>query len=120
MSVAGIGVDLIGVERVRKLKERFGERFFGRFFGEGEAVPRSVESVAGRIAAKEAVMKVLKTGWGRGVRWVDVVIVEGGEPKVVLQNKALAVANELGIGRIHLSITHDGGFAVAVAVGETG
>lgn len=111
-------MDIIGVERVRKSKEQFGERFLEKFFGEGETVPGSVESVAGRIAAKEAVMKVLKTGWGKGVRWVDVVIVGEGEPKVVLKNKALEVANRLGIGRIHLSIAHDGGFAVAVAVGE--
>ena len=117
MGIVGIGIDAVDIERINSVISRWGEKFFSRVFSESER-PSGVESIAGRIAAKEAVMKVLKTGWGKGVRWVDVVIVGEGEPKVVLKNKALEVANRLGIGRIHLSIAHDGGFAVAVAVGE--
>jgi len=120
MIIVGIGVDLVSVERTERMVKRFGHRFFSRFFNDSEKVPSKIERVASRIAAKEAVLKVLKTGLSKGMRWRDVEIV-GGEaaaPEVRLHNTALLVAEQLSIKRIHLSLTHQGGFAVAVAVGE--
>lgn len=118
MGIAGIGIDIVSVERIKGIIARWGERFLTKVFSGEEELSR-VESIAGRFAAKEAVLKVLKTGWGGGVGWKDVWIIGGGEPKVVLRNRALMVARRLSIKRIHLSVTHQSGLALAVAVGET-
>ena len=66
-------------------------------------------------------MKMLGTGWAQGVRWVDIEVVRlpGEAPTVSLHGAAQSIAKSRGIGHIHISITHDGGIAAAVAVGET-
>ena len=76
---------------------------------------------AGRFAVKEAVMKVLGTGWTRGVRWRDIEVVRqpGSAPTLVLHGVAHEIAREKGIARIHITITHDAGLAAAVAVAES-
>ena len=78
-------------------------------------------SYCGRFAVKEAVMKVLGTGWTRGVRWVDIEVVRapGAAPRCVLHGASAAIARTKGIATIHVTITHDAGLAAAVAVAET-
>ena len=125
MSVIGIGIDLVEVARIARLLARHGERAVARICNEGEADVRRValdQHVAGLFAAKEAVLKALGTGWAQGTafRQVEVVRSEGGAPGVRLHDVAAARAAALGVGRIHLSITHDGGYAAAVAVLEGG
>lgn len=124
--ILGLGIDVIEVDRIRRAIERFGTRFTGRIFLAGElGGARSgmvrVETMAGRFAAKEAVSKALGTGLGGGIGWRDIEIrnAESGQPRVVLHNKALAIARARGIGEIHLSISHVRGVAVAVAVAES-
>ena len=65
-------------------------------------------------------MKVLGTGWARGVRWVDIEVTRepGQAPQCGLHGESAAIAGRLGIAKIHITITHDAGLAMAVAVGE--
>ena len=113
-------------KRMREVAERRGQRFLERVFTAGERAycerkREKFASYAGRFAVKEAVMKVLGTGWARGVRWVDLEVVRqpGRAPSLVLHGVAAEIARGLGIARIHVTITHDAGIAAAVAVAET-
>lgn len=117
-----IGIDIILVSRIGKSFSSRPSSFLKRFFNESERVhcegPRRVETIAGRIAAKEAVMKVLGTGWPK-IPWTDIEILTGENerPFVKLKGKALRVMEKLKLSSIDISITHDGGLAVAVALG---
>ena len=123
--IVGIGMDLAQIQRVEGLIQRRGERVLERLFTAGERAyceSRATTGThyAGRFAVKEAVMKLLGTGWARGVRWVDIEVVREPKsaPKVVLHGAAGRIASELGIARVFATITHDAGLAAAVVVGE--
>ena len=115
-----LGIDIIKVDRIRAAIERFGDRFWRRVLTEGEHryVRNRPENFAGRWAAKEAVSKVLGLGV-RGVGWRDIEIVRlpTGAPFVQLSGRAAARAEQLGMGRIAVSISHEGDYAVAIAFG---
>jgi holo-[acyl-carrier protein] synthase len=115
-----LGVDIIKVERIRASLARFGERFTKRVLTPGEQryVRGRPETMAGRWAAKEAVSKVLGLGV-RGIGWRDIEIqrLPTGQPAVRLHGRAAARAEQLGMGRIAISITHESDYAVAVAFG---
>lgn len=115
-----LGIDIIRVERIRETLERFGERFSRRVLTERERryVRDRPETFAGRWAAKEAVSKVLGLGV-RGIGWKDIEIerMPTGQPAVRLHGRAGARAEQLGMGRIAISITHEREFAVAIAFG---
>ena len=119
-AVTELGVDIIRVSRIRETLERFGQRFALRVLTPAEAayVRTNAERFAGRWAAKEAVSKVLGLGV-RGVGWRDIEVVRlpTGQPAVRLSGRARARAEQLGMGRISLSITHEREYAVAVASG---
>ncbi len=127
MSVVALGIDLARIDRIDDVIARRGRRFLERVFSEGEraycdARARTASSsYAGRFAVKEAVMKMLGTGWAQGVRWVDIEVVRlpGQAPTVQLHGAAERIASGRGITQIHISITHDGGMAAAVAIGES-
>ena len=115
-----LGIDIIKIERIRAALERFGDRFANRVLTEGERryVRNRPQNFAGRWAAKEAVSKVLGLGV-RGVGWRDIEIVRlpTGQPTVRLEGRAVARAEQLGMGRIAVSISHEGEYAVAIAFG---
>ena len=115
-----LGIDIIKVDRIRAAIERFGDRFWRRVLTEGEHryVRNRPENFAGRWAAKEAVSKVLGLGV-RGVGWRDIEIVRlpTGQPTVKLGGRAAVRAEQLGMGRIAVSISHEGDYAVAIAFG---
>jgi len=125
VTIHSIGSDLTQVERLGEVLERRGQALLDRLFTTEEqryceARKASLTHYAGRFAVKEAVMKVLGTGWGQGVRWVDIEVVrdEDAAPRLVLHGHSAELAAELGIARIHITITHDAGLAMAVAVAE--
>lgn len=105
--------------------QRHGERFLDRCFTAGERrycaanVARQCEHLAGRFAAKEAVLKVLGTGLARGIAWTNVEIIRepSGRPSVQLHDRAADLAAELGITDWQLSISHVRGLAMASAIG---
>jgi holo-[acyl-carrier protein] synthase len=115
-----LGIDIVRVARIRAALERFGERFVTRVCSPSEAayVRGRPETLAGRWAAKEAVSKVLGLGV-RGIGWRDIEIerLPTGQPAVVLHGRAAERAEQLGMGRIALSISHEDEFAVAIAYG---
>jgi holo-[acyl-carrier-protein] synthase len=115
-----LGIDIIKVSRIRDSLARFGRRFPLRVLTEAEDryVRDRPETFAGRWAAKEAVSKVLGLGV-RGIGWRDIEIerLPTGQPHVRLHGRAAARAEQLGMGRIAVSITHESEYAVAIAFG---
>ena len=115
-----LGIDIIKVDRIRDTLERFGDRFTQRVLTPAEQryVRGRPETMAGRWAAKEAVSKVLGLGV-RGIGWRDIEVerLPTGQPAVRLHGRAAARAEQLGMGRIALSISHESDYAVAIAFG---
>lgn len=115
-----LGIDIIKVERIAKSIERFGSRFSDRVLTPAERryVRDRPETFAGRWAAKEAVSKVLGLGV-RGIGWKDIEVVRlpTGQPSIRLHGRAAARAEQLGMGRIAVSISHESDYAVAIAFG---
>jgi holo-[acyl-carrier protein] synthase len=115
-----LGIDIIEVERIRAALARHGARFGRRVLTTAEAayVRDRPENFAGRWAAKEAVSKVLGLGV-RGVGWreIEIVRLPTGQPSVRLHDRALRRAEQLGMSRVAVSISHERSFAVAIAFG---
>jgi holo-[acyl-carrier protein] synthase len=115
-----LGIDIVKVERIASAIDRFGMRFANRVLTPREQryVRQRPETFAGRWAAKEAVSKVLGLGV-RGVGWRDIEVerLPTGQPSVNLHGRAAQRAEQLGMGRIAVSISHEAEFAVAVAFG---
>ena len=115
-----LGIDIIRVDRIRRTLERFGARFSRRVLTAGEQryVRDRPETLAGRWAAKEAVSKVLGLGV-RGIGWRDIEVerLPTGQPAVRLHGRAARRADQLGMARIALSISHEADYAVAIAFG---
>ena len=126
MPIVSLGTDLTQIARLESAYERRGERMLARLFTEAERAycDRRTASrfthYAGRFAVKEAVMKVLGTGWAEGVGFqqVEVVRDERGKPGVELTGEAAERAGRLGIQTLHLSLSHTADHAVAFVVAE--
>ena len=108
------------------MMQRHGERFLKRVFtvseqAYAEASRNTVEKLAGRFAAKEAILKLMGTGWRGKIAWTDIDITNNpvGQPEVTLSGQVKEIAEELGIGHISISITHTANFAIASAVALT-
>lgn len=114
--IAGIGIDLVELARFERALART-PRLAERLFAQSERMlpPRSL---AGRFAAKEALIKAL--GTSTGLRWHDMPVIAdpNGAPSFALTGAAAALAAERGLCGIHLSISHDAGLAVALVVLE--
>ena len=115
-----LGIDIIRVGRIRDTLARFGARFSNRVLTplERRYVRDRPETFAGRWAAKEAVSKVLGLGV-RGIGWKEIEIerLPTGQPAVRLHGRAAARAEQLGMERIAVSISHEAEYAVAIAFG---
>jgi holo-[acyl-carrier protein] synthase len=121
----GTGVDLIEIDRIAHSIERHGERFLRRIYTDHEIAyctskRSSAESFAARFAAKEAGAKALGTGISRGVTWIEFQVARqpGGRPVLELRGRAAALARELGVKTISLSLTHTGNLAMASVLME--
>ena len=116
MSIAGIGVDVVDLKRFEHALLRT-PALKVRLFAESER-ELPLRSLAGRFAAKEALIKAL--GDSTGVQWHDMVIVtnELGNPSFVLSGGTAEIVERLGITAIHVSMSHDAGIAVAQVVTE--
>lgn len=123
--IVGLGVDIAEIDRIEAAIARHGQSFLDRVFTPGEIAyceqhKKKSERYAARFAAKEATMKALGTGWRNGVRWVDLEVVRepSGQPAMRLHGRALERAQELGVLRISLSMTHSGNTAFAQVIFE--
>ena len=125
MPVRGIGVDICKVERIAESLERFGTRMEKRLFTPAElAYARQhkdpLPHLAARFAAKEAASKALGTGMAGGVGWTQIEVLQPGGrvPTLRLTGAALARFESIGATTSHLTLSHDGGLAVACVVME--
>jgi len=124
--IVGMGIDLAEVKRVEAAIARHGRAFLERVFTPAEIRycekhRHAAERYAARFAAKEAAMKALGTGWRRGVRWVDLEVANlpTGRPTLKLYGRSKQLAEEMGVRRIALSLTHGSGFAFAQVIFES-
>ena len=125
--IIGTGIDICEVARIAASIARFGDRFLQRVFTAGEirycqSKKNSTERFAARFAAKEAAMKALGTGASRGVTWksIEVGHAPGGRPILRLHNRTAEIAEQLGVKRTSLSVTHSESTAMAVVIFEDG
>ena len=122
--IIGLGTDIVDVERIAKMIADHGDHFLARVFTKTEIAhcqPRREPAphYAGRWAAKEAVMKVLGTGFTSEVGWTDIEVLvrPSGQPYIELHGSTLEVATRLGINEILVSISHTKNYATATAIG---
>ncbi len=125
MKIAAHGVDMVDCNRLQEAIRRHGERFLHRVFTPTELAyclgkKRETEHLAGRFAAKEAVLKVLGTGWSNGINWTDIEIrnLPSGQPQVHLCGRCRELADDMGLAAIHVSISHIETHAIGSAIGE--
>jgi holo-[acyl-carrier protein] synthase len=123
MEIVAHGIDLVDCPRIEKMIQRHGERFVKKVFTAAEQAyaeknKNEVEKLAGRFAAKEAVLKLVGTGWRGKIAWTDIEIINNtaGQPEVNLNGEVRIIAEQLGIKHISVSITHTANFAIASAV----
>lgn len=127
MKIYGIGIDVVETARIEQSRERFGDRFLHRIYLPGEltycqGMKFPSLHLAARFAAKEAISKAFATGIGKIIGWKDMEIIkaERGAPKVVLHGGADALARELGVTQVLVSLSHTDHYAAANAVAVQG
>jgi len=121
--IYGNGIDIIDINRIRRVIKKYGNRFKSRCFSTSE-IDRSdnrlnsVESYAKRYAAKEACAKALGTGLARGVFWKDIEVVNNqyGKPFIKLHGKAKEIfrdMNKTSNTQIEISLSDEKKYAIA-------
>jgi holo-[acyl-carrier protein] synthase len=122
--IIGIGTDIVEIDRIRSMLERHGTHFSERCFTPAELAwadrqRDSAVRIAGRWAAKEAVVKALGTGFIEGMTFHDIEVLplHTGQPTVKLTGRAAEIATQLGIRHIHITISHARDYATATAIG---
>ena len=117
------GIDLVDFPRIEEMVEKHGNRFLDRIFTANEQAYAAsnrnrTEKLAGRFAAKEAILKLMGTGWRGKIAWTDIEIITNaaGRPEVKLYGEVEKIAENLGVEQISISITHTANFAIASAV----
>lgn len=123
--IVGIGVDQVEVARMEALLARWPERARERLFTARERTTCdrrlcAGECYAARFAAKEALLKALGTGLGRGIAWreVEVASPRSGRPRLRLHGTARRRLREAGASTVHVSFTHEAGSATAFVILE--
>jgi holo-[acyl-carrier protein] synthase len=123
--IIGLGIDIVEVYRIRDTIART-PRFLARVYTAGEREyceskgKAAAQSFAARFAAKEAFLKALRTGWRGKLAWdeIEVVVDEGGSPRLSVKGAAARVLAETGADRVHLSISHTSEHAIAEVILE--
>ncbi len=126
--IIGIGIDSVDIRRIEQTIKRFGTRFLNRVFtleeqARSEKQKNKIASYAKRFAAKEAMVKALGTGIGKGVGWKDVCILNNqyNQPKIELNGKAKTVLDQLcekKTSKLHISLTDEYPYAQAYIIIE--
>jgi holo-[acyl-carrier protein] synthase len=123
--IFGVGIDLVNIPRMETVLQRWGDRFVKRVFTKQEAEicyqrAHPASSFALRFAAKEAFSKALGLGMREGIWWRDIEVfhLTGGRPTLKLWGKSSEICREKGIARLHLSLSDEGSYGVAVVILE--
>ncbi len=124
--IVGLGVDLIEIERVKRAHEKHGQRFIDRLFTTAEAkycLRKSdpYPSLAGRFAAKEAVIKAFSHGFGGRWKWTQIEVVRAlsGKPGLKLTGIMEKLRVQRKINSMHLTIAHSKRDATATVIFES-
>ena len=118
--ILGSGIDIVNMERIERIVDRWGATFLQRVFTEKEILwcqrrSRPAECYATRFAAKEAFLKAIGWGLRNGIQWTDIEVENGpmGKPYLLFHRKATEVLESLRIRRSLLTLSHDHPYAVA-------
>lgn len=124
--ISGIGVDIVENVRFQRFLDENNQPLLDRLFTSAEqqhcqARKQKASCLAARFAAKEAFLKALGTGLRDGISWLDIEVANDtlGKPSLMLSGKAEEIFKEMRLTTSHLSLSHDGGHAVAMVVVET-
>ncbi len=126
--IYGAGIDIVKIERIKKISLKWGEKFYKRVFLREELSyafmfqgEKRWQALSARFAAKEAFYKALGTGIGKvgGLRDVSVEREENGMPRISLSYKLQRRIDALGIQAIHLSMSHEREYAVSFVLLES-
>lgn len=122
--IIGVGTDIVEIDRVRDMISRHGDNFLQRCFTAAEIAYAdrhrdAAVRFAGRWAAKEAVVKVLGTGFVKGITFHDIQVLplDSGQPRIQLSGGAQQMATSLGITQVLITISHAKLYATATAIG---
>ncbi|MEQ9407763.1 MAG: holo-ACP synthase [Fuerstiella sp.] len=122
--IIGLGTDIVEIDRIRGMIERHGDSFLQRCFTTAEIAYAdrhrdAAVRFAGRWAAKEAVVKVLGTGFVKGITFHDIEVLpmDSGQPRIELSGGAAEIAGNMGICSVLITISHARLYATATAVG---
>jgi holo-[acyl-carrier protein] synthase len=123
--ILGLGMDLIEVSRFEREVQSRGDGLLAEILLPSEiawcrAMHRPSRHYAARFAAKEALFKALGTGRTGAISWLDAEVVrdESGKPSLVLSGETARVARQMGVRRVHVSLTHSGPCAGAIVALE--
>jgi holo-[acyl-carrier protein] synthase len=122
--IAGIGCDLVNHKVTKELKWKSNEKMLPRILSNKEMElhkkNNSIRFLAGRFAAKEAVLKCLGTGMEDGIALSDIQLlqIQNGKPIIELKGKVKSISDKKGICGWHISISHANGYTIALAIAE--
>lgn len=122
MEIIGIGIDIIEVSRIKNAittKKNFLNRIYSnKEIKLSDRGKFRFEELAGRFAVKEAILKAIKTGWRRGVKFNEIIVLNepSGAPYVNLTGKTQKFAESLGVKNIFVSISHTKELAIGMAI----
>lgn len=123
--ILGIGIDTVEINRFQRFLDENNQALLNRLFAPAEQEycrPRkqAASCLAARFAAKEAFVKALGTGLRDGICWTEIEVGNDplGKPFLKLSGRALQLFSEQGATAAHLSLSHDGGHAVAQVILE--
>lgn len=123
--IFGTGIDIIKIDRIEKVVERWGDRFIDRVFTPDEKVfclkrIKPYSAFALRFAAKEAFSKALGTGMRQGVAWRDIEVFhyKSGKPGLNIYGQSLNLCEKENISGFHVSLSDEEGYGVAMVILE--
>lgn len=124
--ICGVGIDLVDIQRIRKIIQRWDVAFLKKIFSADEIAyckkhALSAVHFGARFAAKESFLKALGMGLGDGIRLAEIEVVndETGKPALKLHGAAREQIRKRKIQKVHLSLTHTREYAVAVVLLES-
>ncbi|RKZ32136.1 holo-[acyl-carrier-protein] synthase [bacterium] len=123
--IIGVGIDIVEIERIRRIIEHYGDKFIERIFtvSERKYCHNKMDYAgcyAGKFAGKEAFLKALGTGLARNIRWKEIEIIteKSGKPQIIVKGNVLRLIEQLNIIRIYISISHSKENAMAMVILE--
>lgn len=125
--ILGLGCDLVSIKKTDRLLKKYGERFLKKVFTEqeihrGKERANPGEEFASWFSAKEAMQKALGAGLFAGIRFREIEVIShpSRAPKIQLYGRAKKRAEQIGVKAIHLSLSHEQDYALAMVVLEGG